>query len=705
MIKAIPLYIATGLEDTNGKKIIKEIFIILHDGKPVIMGSGRYANVALASNSSNPSSATEFYAIKFLKYDDQSLMFSQIAIRRFYEEINKTRTFGIDKFDHFVQYVGFSNIFTAPPYGNILREETQDEKEVLEFVSREQYDESAKRNNESVANNLPKEFLDKLQGDFFVMKAEHGTLDDLIIYQHPWRDHKLYIVSDKLGEALTEFRSRKEVFIRKLFNDLNNKAQLEERVEIGEITDFSGINILRLIGKLSNPLKYRIIIDLFTQILASVRNIHETTSEDGVLAHRDIKPGNFLISLQPPEINYFNIKISDLGFVSGVKSIIDGSDTMARSSKEPGALALGTIPFRAPEQIDNGYEIHFTISDENSDSDGNRTTLTFLNIGDKVLEPGDWLESQEVFFGSKENARQITKIEDIRIEDNLFIVTINAKIIPIVPKLYYHAYIVKQTSQHSDIFSLGSILYFLSSGGKNPEKFYTKCLEPSLSQENEDIKKIHGSCMSLAIALCLDETNVVEEEMEANKYTKYSTDFDVELMRFKKQSLFELKEKTVFGYIIHRTQTSRLGANELLHGYLKSMKINPVIRYYLTDSNGKPIPFSILFEIIKCMTRNKIHSYVSTENGNSEGANTQESATSKDCPTTIRTKSFSELDLKNLVGSIYKNLVSIKESETKSCNYNIQPYSELGEPADKILMSLRMCLPLKSKTIQDASTI
>lgn len=702
MVKAIPLYIATGLEDTQGKKIIKEIFFILHDGKPVIMGSGRYANVALASNSSNPSSATEFYAIKFLKYDDQSLMFSQIALRRFYEEINKTRTFGIDKFDHFVQYVGFSNIFTTPPYDNILREETEDEKEVLEFVSREQYAESSKRNYESIVNNLSREFLDKLQGDFFVMRAEHGTLDDLITYQHPWRDHTLYTVSTKLRDALAEFRNRKEVFIRKLFDDLNKKSQLEERVEIGEISDFSGINILRLIGKLSNPLKYRIIIDLFTQILASVRNIHETLSEDGALAHRDIKPGNFLISLQPPEINYFNIKISDLGFVSGVNSIINGSDTMARSSKEPGALALGTIPFRAPEQIDNGYEIHFTISAENGNNDENHTTITFLNIGDKILEPGDWLESQEVFFGSKENARQVAKIEDIRIEDNLFIVTLQTKIIPIVPKLYYHAYIVKQTSQHSDIFSLGSILYFLSSGGKNPEKFYVKCLEPSLSQENEDIKKIHGSCMTLAIALCLDETAIVEDEIKANNYGKYTTDFDQELMRFKKQSLFELKEKTVFGYIIHRTQTSRLGAHELLHGYLKSMKINPIIRYYLTDTNGKPIPFSILFEIIKCMTRNKRHSYVSTEDFNSDVGKTVKSDATKDSPITRQTKSFSELDLKQLVGSIYKNLVSIKESETKSSNYNIQPYSELGEPADKILMSLRMCLPLKSEKNQEA---
>ncbi|MCP5003462.1 MAG: hypothetical protein GY941_05840 [Planctomycetes bacterium] len=700
MIKANPLYIATGLEDTSGKKIIKEVFVILHDKKPVIMGSGRYANVALASNSSNPSSATEFYAVKFLKYDDQSLMFSQIALRRFYEEINKTRTFGIDKFDHFVQYVGFSNIFTTPPYGNIVREETQDEKEVLEFVSREQYEESSRRNNESLVANLPKEFLDKLQGDFFVMKAEHGTLDDLIINQHPWRDHKLYAVSDKLGDALTEFRNRKEVFIRKLFTDLNNKAQLEERIDIGVISDFSGMNVLRLIGKLSNPLKYRIIIDLFTQILASVRNIHETTSEDGALAHRDIKPGNFLISLQPPEINYFNIKISDLGFVSGVNSIVNGSDIMARSSKEPGALALGTIPFRAPEQIDNGYEIHFTVSGEGSDINDNHTTITFLNIGDKILEPGDGIESQEVFFGSIENARQTAKIHDIRIEDNLFIVTIKAKIIPIVPKLYYHAYVVKQTSQHSDIFSLGSILYFLSSGGKNPEKFYIKCLEPSLSQENADIKKIHGSCMSLAIALCLDETNSVEEEIEANKYNKYCTDFDMELMKFKKQSLFELKEKTVFGYIVHRTQTSRLGANELLHGYLKSMKINPVIKYYLTDSNGKPIPFSILFEVIKCMTRNKMYSYVSTASGSNADDTTVVSDTSNYFPTARQTKSFSELDLKNLVGSIYKNLVSIKESETKSCNYNIQPYSELGEPADKILMTLRMCLPLKGEKNQ-----
>ena len=694
MIKAIPLYVATGLEDTNRKKIIKEIFLILQDGKPVIMGSGRYANVALASNSSNPASTTEFYAIKFLKYDDQSLMFSQIALKRFYEEINKTRIFGIDKFDHFVQYVGFSNIFTIPPYENIIREESRDEKEVLEYVSREQYEESSKRNNVSIPNNIPKEFLDTLQGDFFVMKAEHGTLDDLIVYQHPWRDHNLYTISSKLNNALTEFRRRKENCIRRLFNDLNDKAKLTERVEVDRISDFSGINILRLIGKLSIPLKYRIIIDLFSQILASVRNIHETESEDGALAHRDIKPGNFLISLQPPEINYFNIKITDLGFVSGVHSIVNGSDTMARSSKEPGALALGTIPFRAPEQIDNGYEIHFTISDETTNNGENETTITFLNTGDKILEPGDWLQSQEVFFGSKENTNQNTKIEDIKIEDNLFKVSLKTKIIPIVPKLYYHAYIVKQTSQHSDIFSLGSILYFLSSGGKNPEKFYTKCLEPSLSQEDEDIKKIHGSCMSLAIALCLDDINTVKGEIEANKYEKYSTEFDKELMKFKKDSLFELKEKTIFGYIVHRTQSSRIGANELLHGYLKSMKINPVIKYYLTDTNGDPIPFSILFEIIKCMTRNKRHSYVTTVNGISKLDEREGNSSGKDLSLTRKAKSFSELDLKDLVGEIYKNLVSIKESKTASCNYNIQPYSELGEPADKILMSLRMCLPL-----------
>ena len=96
------------------------------------------------------------------------------------------------------------------------------------------------------------------------------------------------------------------------------------------------------------------------------------------------------------------------------------------------------------------------------------------------------------------------------------------------------------------------------------------------------------------------------------------------------------------------------------------------------------------------MSRNKRHSYVSIENENSNVDKKEGGSSKKDLSVTRKARSFSELDLKDLVGKIYNNLVSIKESKTVSCNYNIQPYSELGEPADKILMSLRMCLPLTS---------
>jgi len=61
---------------------------VTEDNMPVLIGSGRYALIALAQSA--PGSPDAHYAVKFLKRDRESTVFSEIGRARFFEENDQT---------------------------------------------------------------------------------------------------------------------------------------------------------------------------------------------------------------------------------------------------------------------------------------------------------------------------------------------------------------------------------------------------------------------------------------------------------------------------------------------------------------------------------------------------------------------------------------------------------------------------------------
>jgi hypothetical protein len=93
--------------------------------------------------------------------------------------------------------------------------------------------------------------------------------------------------------------------------------------------------------------------------------------------------------------------------------------------------------------------------------------------------------------------------------------------------------LVKASGQHSDIFSLGAVIYFIASGGRNPEEFWSRCValahdaesarwptsshvmaghefrlrrdgvrSTELVQNDVQSDKVFDTCLSFATALC-----------------------------------------------------------------------------------------------------------------------------------------------------------------------------------------------------------
>jgi hypothetical protein len=93
-------------------------------------------------------------------------------------------------------------------------------------------------------------------------------------------------------------------------------------------------------------------------------------------------------------------------------------------------------------------------------------------------------------------------------------------------------------------------------------------------------------------------------------------------------------------------------------------------QYYLRDVNGHALPFPILYEVIRCMVRDKDDSYVICKD---------------------RNRSFVDVDCHDITAEINKSLIAIME-QSPCARPILQRYTGIGgDDAAKLFFNVRIC--------------
>jgi len=654
-----------------------------------VLGTGNYAVVILASKGADPEYADDFFAIKMLKVNTESSIFSEVGRHRFFAEIAKTRLFLGDE-TYLVGYHGFGQTKTLETSVNVgVR---PDEVTVLNAYG-DQLSIAIAGNspsadgNESVHSFLEGSLNCKFAGDFYVMTAETGTLGDLLLHEFPWRNNALYGSWKKGAKNLASMFGSGQFSRQPMLDSFVSQEGIKY-----DGSCKSGLGVLRAIDRKNTKLANQAILSFFIGTLNSIISLHNREDDDKTppeenavagWAHRDIKPGNFLLTVRAPEPDLPPIRASDLGFV--ISASETGQKETLSGTKDPGVLALGTYLYRAPEQVESRYEVQFSLPEDGSEV---VERISFLYVGDFLIEPGDLFESDSFFLANEKNPDSgmpvRTTVTEASVSDGRWSLSLREPLKRRAnTQTLYSGDIVKLTGQHTDLFSLGAMLYLIASGGKNPEKFYSKCLEPLPEDESIEnsigpIEEIGNSCFRLALSVCVQPWSELQKEMDVVYSTKSSTtlgggeyslsDSDRSFVNIYKSEVGKTTtEVRLGGLLVYKTRNADRG----LAAYLHAMRSNPVFNYYGKNKNGNPIPFVILYEIVKLMVRNKEHSYVSMgdDTGHATG--------------------YFSADLTNKVKEC-KDSCNHVLTNSLSLKFDTLSYSDLARTPDGLVVALRL---------------
>lgn len=690
----------------GGDHRVRDVFLILRQGRPVKLGSGRYAYVVAAAGAGDVKAAEEFFALKFLKLDRDSTSVSKNSRTRFFEELDKTVTFRSAK-QGLVHYLGFSRVQDPPQFALGKSGERERNEIAFEQNFAEQLKQTVKVNQaacEGIAD-----FVAEVQGDFYAMLAEQGTLEDFLFDTHPWGQRAIFSVRAALRSELDDLVKRRQPDIEEFMADLRNPRRLAEIAPrdgnrptppgaMRGPSDPSGMEILNYIGRLSPTVKNAMVVDLASRVVRTIGVLHRGGGEgdqspaEGWLAHRDLKPGNFLLSYDFTN-EHSTLKVSDLGYVAGTNVAASLVHSAAGAVREPSVLAPGSYLFRPPEQIVPSIEIRFQILDAAAG------TLRFTDVAGVVApQVGDFLECQEIKFCGRPREGQKaapgpaaktfhkTKVAGVSVAGDY--VTVTTEDIISSDRQhgdeYYLGWVIRPSGQHTDLFALGAMIYLFASGGKNPERFYMKCLEGFVRPRAQADRwmqpqnfgqlchaMLYESCFSLALSLCVDDTEFLAQDLAMYLDDKTPPlDYLAHCQR--------LRPDVADRYCAMRGIKRKWkpfwpgGAPDpevQLQQYLQVHRESPTVQHHLRDTNEAPIPFPIVYEAIRCMVRDKADSYVRR--------------------TDFEKQSYMDVDCHETASVVERQLGRILR-ECPSAKPNLASWANLGSPSGLFFLS-RLC--------------
>jgi serine/threonine protein kinase len=607
------------------------------------LGSGRYARVLFACEG-DISGAADLMAVKFIQKDN-SEAFTRTSRERFLQEVVSTSQLtSVTDAGFFIPYRGFGCIgpFSTASLGlhaqNVFRTQNASfANPVITGWSESEFNAVCNTNMASLEAAAP-QMLERVVGEFMVMKLAFGTLDDLLLFRTPWDDNKAISVPIQFNEGFREkvHKSKKDyleafldaftvppelptrinepfqpkTFKKRLFSrdvveeqrvaELEKQTRAEEErrrlrlstiEKLNKLEDykerrgFDQLEALSRIESIGESFRATVLVELFASCVTTLMSVHHSQNPARRYAHRDLKPGNFLIGSIPSDDSIY---LSDLGFVASQADIINDRYTRSSNSKDPGVLTPGTKGFRAPEHIVSGDEITFEIAA------GSPATLHVYPVSGTAPENGDSIESQDVTFSTKNDAFFSSRIYSVKPhpEGDRYIATPAYTVEPLSKRSYYKGTLLKDVGFHSDIFSMGCLLYFLFTSGREAEHALSVLTNPAFLEGFDKLPSYRASCLSIALKMSLEDPETIDSQLRAY----FGTD----------NAIFEKKMSEHDAMAAYKDVMKGKGGRT-------NYPEGSYVRGLLCTGSGIPIPVLVLWIVMCCCIRNRIDSICRSE--------------------------------------------------------------------------------------------
>ncbi len=517
------------------------VYLHLREGQtevePLRLGTGRNAVVFLATDIPSLQGA-KYWAVKFLRDDPDDQVAYSSAMRFFQEALslqNKN-----DNINTLVEYHGWGAIardLTRRGPVNSIKEFWWEQ--IFNKVKRVSFETNDAPEFRQIKNRF------SLQGPFYCLELCHGTLEHLLERSERWVDLPVYGFNQGSEDALIRNARDSlkdiEIFVSRYLQGLDGDDALFAsdlsrmsgydilnafKKELVGITDNNGKALLDEKGAVRhdpNLIRNHVVLKLFIKIVQSLQHLHENEE-----AHRDLKPGNIFFKHTHDLPLRVEVKLADLGYVTKATIIEEGTTLKVGSEQAPGS------PFyRAPEQADLPIEARITVDQQRPNH--------VMGKGSKIsnIQSSDWLFVADLFEdegyhlasrGDEDTKEREQLVKQARRQRNKYLekrfysivnATLNERSGEYTLKLDrevagserydLQAQISKGTGFHTDVYSLGAILYDLASGGRNPEHFYTYCLKVFTNQFGVNPELIPESIDEVMEILAPDKTRQTGE--------------------------------------------------------------------------------------------------------------------------------------------------------------------------------------------------